>query len=166
MHYVLDTRFFIVSREYYPTVFRSFWSKLDELVSLGTISSVSEVAREIENYGGKQEHLLMWTKQNKHIFTTPSEAEQDNVRKIFSVPNFTNLISKRNMLEGNPSADPFLIAKAMTKKDSIVVSGEKPANQDSRRNMQGSYKIPDVCEHFGVRCITPRQFMEEQEWSF
>ncbi len=166
MHYVLDTGFFRISRDYYPTVFLSFWGKLDKLVSLEAISSVSEVEKEIKNYGGEQEHLLQWTKRNRHIFTAPSEEQQNNVRKIFRVSNFTNLISKRSMLEGKPSADPFLIAKAMTKKSGILVSDEKPAKQDSRGNIQGSYKIPDVCNYCGVRCITPQQFMEEQEWSF
>ncbi len=166
MHYVLDTGFFVRSRSYYPNTFHSFWEKLDELVISENISSVSQVKKEIESYRGEQEHMLEWITQNKKIFTQPNEEEQEAVRRIFAVPNFRSLIESRDMLVGKPCADPFVIAKAMTKEGGRVVTSEKPAKKDKRENIQGSPKIPDVCSYFEIPCITPQQFMEEQKWTF
>ncbi len=164
-HYVLDTGFFIRSREYYPETFPSFWKKLGYLVLSEKISSVVEVKKELEKYGGEQEHLLEWIKQNKNIFTKPNEKEQNNVRKVFSTNNFRNLINKRRILDGKPFADPFVIAKVMIE-ESTVITTEKFAKKDKKGKIQGSPKIPDVCIYFGVRCLTPQEFMKEQNWKF
>lgn len=166
MHYVLDTGFFILSRDYYPETFPSFWENLDKLVDLQKLSSVSEVEKELNNYGGKQQHLLQWIRKNKNIFTKPSIQEQQKVREIFSISNFKNLIKKKELPEGKAFADPFVIAEAMTIQEGIVVTRENPAGKDSKGNIQGSPKIPDVCKHFGIRCLNPQQFMEEQNWKF
>ena len=167
MHYVLDAGFFTQSRLYYPNTFPSFWEKLDELVVSRDISSVSEVKKEIKNYGGEQEHMLEWIEQNKDIFTKPSEEEQEEVRRIFyEVPIFRNLINKKNILKGDPTADPFVIAKAMIIEGGRVVTSEKPEKKDKKGNIQGPPKIPGVCSHFEIPCITPQQFMEEQKWTF
>ena len=48
MHYVLDTGFFVLSRDYYPDTFSSFWVELDKLIMSQDISSVDEVKDEIK----------------------------------------------------------------------------------------------------------------------
>lgn len=165
-HYVLDTGFFVVSRTYYPGTFPSFWKKLNNAASMGIISSVDEVKKEIESYGGEQDHLLRWMKLNKYIFTEPSAKEQDYIRQIFLKADFSELIGKRDFLKNKPSADPFVIAKARVAKNGIVVTKELPAKKDKKGNRQGAPKIPDICAHFEVQCITPQRFMEKQKWRF
>ncbi len=163
--YVLDSRLFIISRDYYPDTFPSFWEKMDMMVGNKTISSVQEVYEELERYGGKQEHLLIWIKNNKEIFTQPTLEEQQKVREIFEIKEFQQLISKKNQLIDRPSADPFVIAKASVIRG-VVVTGELPTKRGDKGKMQGKPKIPDVCTHFSIPCITPQQFMEEQNWKF
>lgn len=166
MHYVLDTGFFRISRDYYHETFPSFWQALGRLILIQEVSSVSEVKKELENYGGEQDYLLNWIKTNKNIFTIPSKKEEENMRRIFSISNFTNLISKQTMLEGKPWSDPFVIAKAMAIKDGIVVTTEKFAKKDRTGKVQGSPKILDVCKYFDVDCISPQEFMKRQNWQF
>ena len=166
MHYVLDTSFFVVTRDYYPESFGGFWVNMDDAASSDLISSVSEVKKELENYQGEQEDLVEWVANHVNIFTKPSLEEQNHIRDIFQIQMFQNLMSKQTMLEGKPFADPFVIAKAMTIEGGIVVTREKPAMRDKKNNIQGSHKIPDVCQHFGVECISPREFMRREHWSF
>ncbi len=163
--YVLDSRLFIISRDYYPEIFPSFWEKMDEMIVSKTISSVQEVYEELERYGGEQKHLLTWIKNNKKIFTQPTIKEQQKVRNIFAIQGFQQLISKKNQMLDRPSADPFIIAKASVIRG-VVVTGELPIKKNKIGKMQGKPKIPDVCAHFGIPCITPQRFMEEQNWQF
>ena len=163
--YILDSRLFIISRDYYPGNFPSFWKNMSEMITNKTIFSVQEVYEELEKYGGEQGHLLAWIKNNKKIFTQPTLQEQQKVREIFAIKEFQQLISKKNQMIGGPSADPFVIAKASVT-HGIVVTGELPIKRDKHGKMQGKPKIPDVCAHFDIPCITPQQFMEEQNWKF
>ena len=165
-HYILDTGFFIVIREYYPNTFPAFWEKMEEAVNSNLISSVTEVRREIERYKGYQPHILEWCSTNKRIFTDPTEEEQNNLREIFKIKDFQALVDKKATLKGGPLADPFLIAKAMAKPESIVVTREQHAKKDKKGNQQGPLQIPDVCQHFGVEVVSPREFLEREKWQF
>lgn len=165
MHYILDTGFFIIIRDYYPNAFPAFWEKMDQAVGSNLISSVKEVKKELEQYGGKQEHLLKWIKDHEKIFTNPTSEELNKVRQIFEVPEFQNLIDKKKRLGGGPCADPFVIAKAM-KENAVLISREKPAARNKKGELQGSVKIPDVCKNFNIVCLSPEKFMEKEGWIF
>lgn len=166
MHYVLDTGFFIVTRDYYPDTFPTFWEKMNDAVRLGLISSVSEVRKELERYGGEQAHLINWVASHANIFTKPNEVEQNHVRAIFGTNDFQNLLNKQAILEGRAIADPFVIAKSMMIGNSVVVTKENPAKRNTKGNIQGSPKIPDVCAHFNMKCILPSEFMRREKWQF
>ena len=159
MKYVLDTNFFVISKNYYPESFPSFWQKMEVAVSKEKISSVKEVRKELERYGGEQEYLLAWIKNHKNIFTEPSENEQDLIRQILRVPDFQELIERKSLLRGYPSADPFLIAKASVT-GGVVVTAEKFASKGKPP------KIPNVCKRFRVECVTPEEFMSRERWQF
>ncbi len=165
-HYVLDTGFFILSRDYYPDVFPTFWERMNDVVKEGVISSVHEVKKELERYGGEQKHLVKWIKDNSNIFTKPDEKEQNNMKNIFEDEYAQGLISKNKMLEGGPFADPLVIAKAMSSPMVTVVTRELPALKNKRGKAQGAPKIPDICNNLNINCITPEQFMQEQNWKF
>lgn len=157
MKYILDAGFFVRSRSYYPAVFPGFWEKMEEASGNGTLSSVKEVQRELERYGGHQVHLLEWIKSHRDVFTEPSLKEQGNVREILAVPKFQQLISEKSKKRGSPAADPFVIAKAWGIGGTVVtieVAGGK------------GIKIPDVCKHFGVPCMNPEEFMKREGWRF
>ena len=165
MKYILDARFFILSRDYYPEVFPTFWESIDSVVENGIASSVDEVYGELKQYGGEQDHLINWAKRNKRIFTKPTLDEQGNVGKIFTIPEFRRIMTRQKQLRGGPFADPFVIAKAIAT-GGIVVTGELPTNKGKKGTTQGSPKIPDICKHFGVECITPEECMKRLDWRF
>ena len=163
--YVSDTGLFRISRDYYSSVFPSFWTAMEQLIQDGAVSSVDQVYDELVAYRGKQHDLLDFLRNHKSTFTQPSHAEGLKVREIFSVSEFQKILNKKKQLKGGPFADPFVIAKAMVE-GSVVVTGELPTGKDKSGNIQGHPKIPNICEYFDVRCITPREFMEEQGWQF
>lgn len=165
MEYILDTGFFVISRSYYPDTFSSFWEKMDAAIIANQISSVSEVKAELERYGGEQTYLIDWLNKQRSIFTRPTPEEQNNVREILAKKEFQSLIKKQSILGGYPAADPFVIAKAMTR-GGAVVSKESPANRDRNGRIIHIPKIPDVCKNFSIPCFSPQEFMERMEWRF
>lgn len=165
MHYVLDAGFFVVTRNYYPDTFPTFWQRMEQAVDSEIISSVREVRKELENYGGEQAYLLEWMKTYKHIFTQPTPEEQNSLREMFLRSDYRGLVDEKKILKGGDVADPFVIAKARVLKASVVTN-EGPAKRDKNGNMQGSLKIPDVCQQFDVPCLSPKEFMSQEGWKF
>ncbi len=156
MAYVFDTNSFRVLGNYYPKQFPTFWKKFNRAVAIGEIASVREVRRELE-FQVDHAHLLDWIKRQKGIFLLPIPAETRFVSEIFSVPHFLGLVHQKNILKGNPCADPFIIAKAK------VINGCVVTEEKQRPNAP---KIPNVCDYFGVDCTNLQGFMERERWTF
>ena len=154
--YVMDTGFFVTCRSYYHENFPSFWNKMNEAVIVGKISSVKEVQKELENYGGEQEHLLNWIERHEHIFTDPTLEELDKTREIFKIPKFLKIVKNQARMQEKPVAVPFVIAKAWETRATLVT--------EESRKKEG--KIPDVCEYFGVKCMNTEEFMKNEGWKF
>ncbi len=159
MPYVLDTGFFIISRDYYPDIFPGFWESMKEAAENGILFSVREVKKEIENYGGPQEHLHNWIKSYINIFDAPTQGEVNRVREILGIPKFQHLIKQKDRLQDKPVADPFVIARAW-EIGGTVVTRELLSKDEKAPN------IPNVCSHFGVPCINPEEFMKQVGWRF
>jgi len=157
MTYVFDTSSFIVLGHYFPKQFPSFWDRLNAAVSAGQALSVREVRNELD-YHATRDHLREWIKTNRHIFLSPTPQEMAFVAKIFSVRHFQQLVGEKQRLQGRPVADPFVIAAAAVKGDACVVTEEtcKP----------NAAKIPNVCEHFHIACVSLEGFMAEEGWTF
>lgn len=155
MIYVFDTNSFSEMSPYFPDVFPAFWTRFDQAVAAGEITSTREVLRELKD--GPQNHILDWCKLNSAIFTTPDGVETAFVPRIFAVPQFQQLISTKSALRGTPVADPFVIARAAAL-GGTVVSEESPK--------PGKPNIPAVCQHFGVPCMKLGDFMRAERWTF
>lgn len=156
MLYVFDTNSLRILSNFFPQRFPSFWTKFDKYVSEGKTISVREVLKELE-IQINVEHLQNWIKENKKIFFLPSEDESLFVSKIFAVSHFQHLISHEARLKGNPVADPFVIAVAKIKGGCVVTEEKWKKN---------SAKIPNICEHFEIKCTNLEGFMETENWEF
>ncbi len=158
--YVFDSGPLIdLFRHYYRERFPSLWQHFDGMVADGRITSTREVGNEIEGHGDKLAEWLEALKENrKNVFVTPTSAELEVVRQIFGVRHFQAMIRKRQLLEGRPVADPFVIARAKCLNDGCVVTTE--------RHTPNAPKIPNVCEHFGVDWTDLEGFMEREQWCF
>ncbi len=156
MSYVFDNSpLSVLFKNFYRKTFRSLWEHFDELVANGEIVSTREALREIED--GAPNNLLDWAKQHGKLFATPTAAEGAFVAKIYGVTHFQQNIEQQKLLKGGKNADPFVIAKAAVE-GHAVVSMEllKPH----------AAKIPNICQHFGIECLTLEEFMDAEGWEF
>ena len=142
-------------RNYYPSRFPSLWKRFDILIKDGTIVSTREVLREIND--GPIETLRAWAKDNHELFPAPTAVEGEYVTKIFAVGHLQQNIEMQKLLRGGKNADPFVVAKGAVEKRAVVTMEKFKDN---------AAKIPNICRHFGVPCITLEQFMGKEGWSF
>jgi hypothetical protein len=101
--------------------------------------------------------LREWAAQNHHLFATPKAAEGAFVAKIYSVVHFQQNIELQKILKGGNNADPFVIAKAACENRTVVTMETLKPN---------GVKIPNICKHFGVKCLSLEEFMDEEGWQF
>lgn len=156
MSYVFDNSpLSVMFKNYYPKRFKKLWGEFKKLTDNGDILSTREVLREIED--GAPQNLREWAEKNKHIFSTPTAAEAAFVAQIYGVAHFQHNIEKKKIHKGGNVADPFVIARALVESCPVVtVEVFKP----------GGAKIPNICKHFDIECLTLEQFMEKEGWEF
>jgi hypothetical protein len=153
MIYIFDTTCFCVIQQYFPC-FTNFWIKFNDSVSKGIILSVREVLNELQNMIYRP-HMQEWLKNHKHIFLKPTSEETEFLTRIFFIKHFRQLVKHKNILEGKPSADPFVIAAAKIKNACVVTEEEFKKN---------AAKIPNVCQYFKIECTNLEGFMKREKW--
>lgn len=77
--------------------------------------------------------------------------------QIFAVPHFLQIIERKKLLKGGLNADPFIIARAHVIGAAVVTLEGEPPN---------GAKIPNICRHFGIPCMSLEGFMEAEDWTF
>lgn len=154
--FVFDSNCFDALEMYFPSRFPSFWRAFDEAVSAGQIISVAEVRKEFDSYS-PAEHVQDWVKGHPEFFSAPTGGELQAMAQIFAVPHFQQLIGKKQILQGRPVADPFLISCAWCR-GATVVTEERPKPH--------SAKIPTVCEYFDVKWTNFEGMMTALRWTF
>ncbi len=156
MTYVFDTSpFSALFKSFYRRRFPTLWAQFDALTEQGSIVSTREVLRELEGFGLPE--LQEWLGNNRDIFSTPTAGEAAYVAQIFAVPHFQQNIELKKIYKGGLQADTFVVAKAAVI-EGTVVTLEKSAPNSAR--------IPNICEHFGIKCINLEEFMEAEGWEF
>ncbi|MGE4046274.1 MAG: PIN domain-containing protein [Acetobacteraceae bacterium] len=156
MNYVFDTSpFSTLFKNYYRRTFRSLWERFDELVEDGRIVSTREVLRELED--GPVESAAVWASQHSGLFAMPGAAEGAFVGRIYRVTHFQQNIEQRKVLRGGRCADPFVIARAAVETRAVVTVEEFKPN---------AVKIPNICRHFDIQCLSLEDFMEAEGWEF
>jgi hypothetical protein len=154
--YVLDTSpLLILFKSYYRARFPRLWERFDGLVADRRVVSTREVLRECTD--GPVDSLRLWAEGQGHFFHVPVAAEAQFVAQIYAVRHFQQNIEQKKLLKGGRNADPFVIAKAAIEGRCVVTMEELKPN---------SAKIPNICAHFGVECVTLEQFMEREGWQF
>jgi hypothetical protein len=156
LSYVFDTNAFSqLFHSYYRNRFPTLWEQFDELIESGEITSTREVYREIE--GDRVATLRDWAAVQRDLFLAPNAAEAGFVGQIFAVPHFLQIIERKKLLMGGLNADPFIIARAHAIGATVVTLEGEPAN---------GAKIPNICRHFGIQCMSLEGFMEAEDWTF
>lgn len=156
MSYVFDTSpLSALFKSYYPGRFPTLWANFQALVDNGSIVSTREVQREIED--GAVEALRIWAADHPALFAIPTAAEAAVIASIYQVPHFQQNIEQQKLLKGGRNADPFVIAKAAVEGHTVVTMELIKPN---------AAKIPNICQHLGVHCLTLEAFMEAEGWQF
>lgn len=156
MSYVFDTNAFSqLFHSYYRNRFPTLWQQFDTLLAEGGITSTREVAREIE--GDRVVALREWAANQRDLFPTPNADEARFVAHIFAVPHFLQIIERKKLLKGGLNADPFVIARAQSIGGTVVTLEGAPLN---------GAKIPNICQHFQIPCLSLEGFMEAEDWTF
>jgi len=153
MKYIIDTNVFrTFFRYYYKEITPELFEKLDKMIREGNLISVKEVYRELENQHKTDSDFMKEIKEYKSIFQEPTSEEEIKVlEEIYSNRNFQNNIREKNMINGFPVADAFLVAKAKVEKG-IVVTAENYSPNAAR--------IPNICEKVNVEYISFKEFLE------
>jgi len=154
--YIVDNSSFMVLGTYYPESFPTIWKKINDLVESGDFLSVKEVQKEIEA-GCKFLHIEKWVKNNKAIFKKPTSQELTFVTEMFKEEKNRELIKHKNILNGSPVADPFIIASAK-------INGAIVITEESYK--RGGARIPSICEKYDIDCIKIEQFLILEELIF
>ena len=63
----------------------------------------------------------------------------------------------QKLLKGGLNADPFVIARASVENRTVVTMEKLKAT---------AAKIPNICCHFGISCLSLEEFMEAENWRF
>ena len=77
--------------------------------------------------------------------------------QIYSIPHFQHNLERKKLLKGGYFADPFIIAKAK------VVNGIVVTEEALRDN---AAKIPNICKHFDIGCVSLEGFLLNEDWKF
>lgn len=156
MSYVFDTSALsALFRSYYRRRFPSLWQRFDDLVVKGGVVSTREVFREIGD--SSIESLRDWAAENPAVFTVPNAEEGAFVARIYDVQHFQQNIERQKLLRGGRNADPFVIAKAAVLECAVVTMEQLRPH---------AVRIPNICEHFSMPCMTLEVFMEAEGWEF
>ncbi|MBB5659553.1 PIN domain-containing protein [Brevundimonas halotolerans] len=154
--YVFDTSpLSTLFKNYYRARFPSLWNRFDGLVGDGHIVSTREVLREVDD--GPVESLRVWAADRSEFFHIPNASEGAFVAEIYRVAHFQQNIEQRKLLKGGRNADPFIVAKAASEGRCVVTMELYKDN---------AAKIPNICRHFRVDCLTLEEFMEREGWQF
>jgi hypothetical protein len=156
MKYCLDTSVYIQAyRLYYAfDIAPPFWKALSDLAEDGIIVSPIAVYDELM-IGG--DDLKQWAKDYKKVlFVEPDSKVNPAYREVVDFANnrYRDQHWIREFLRG---ADPWVVAQAKAH-DLIVTTmeGEKKSEEVDQLSGRfvGEIKIPNMCNHFGIKFIS------------
>ncbi len=146
--YCIDTSALIHMSIVYPRdVFPSPWEDLEMLKRNARLVAPPQVLEELRP---KNDALLEWAKANRDMF----EATEEEIRLAADIVHkFSRLVDTERETE---QADPFVIALAITNGCSVVTEEKGESER----------KIPGVCAHYQVECLSLLEFFREQDWVY
>lgn len=158
MIYLLDANVIDANRDYYPIDrVPEFWGWLEHHGSDGGIKVPSEMFEEVKS---GRDALAAWARQ-QHVSDALVLREDPcvvTVARVIDEGYANDLTDTQTELLGQ---DPFLIAYALIRSpDRCVVTTERSKPTRIRHNRH----VPDVCNHFGVRCCDTFAFTKHMDF--
>lgn len=150
--YCIDTSSLLQAKfSYPPDTFTSLWDRLDRMIDDGELLAPEDVLRELAR---KDEDLHAWAKQRPRLFYEIDSALQLEVAAVLaSFPRLVDSTRSRSM------CDPWIIGLAK-------VTGRTVVTEERLSTKPEIPRIPDVCDHYGIRRINLLGMIREKGWSF
>lgn len=152
--YCFDTSALINSwRLYYrPNLFGGLWERIGDGIMSGRILIPDEVRKEV---GDGKDPLISWLKQYQKYIVPLS---QEQIEIASNIVNKYPLASKYKKPRPH-HADPIVIAVASLYSCTVVTY--EGLNGDKKNPA-----IPDLCNEYGVECLSMSGFFEKEGLSF
>lgn len=148
--YIIDTNIFRpLYNVIYRDVFPEIWEGIDELIALNKLCTVAEVKKECKYQLHHRPEYVEWEMAHPHLFLKPGIEDFKMLQEIYKIPQFC--MKPKDIKNKKAHADGFLVAKAHVLKG-CVVTEESPLSKDPA-------KIPNICKHFNVDCISLHEFL-------
>ncbi len=146
--YTIDTCCLIYGWKFYPPdIFPGLWTKLEDLINNGVLRATEEILIELKK---NDDELLEWVNERNGFFIQVDGSIQELVLDVLKEhPSLYDLEKNKS------GADPFVIALAMQNNCTVVTEEKKSGNPDKP-------KIPNVCDHYGIRHINLISLLREQ----
>jgi Domain of unknown function (DUF4411) len=137
--------------EYYGAdIFPDHWSQIETMITNGEIVAPRQVERELERHATKRERLGPWLRVRGYMFRdVDTDAQLDLAKRIVNV--YPAYAASENYLG---DLEVITLAGAL---GLSVISLEAPNQQSGKRRP----KIPNVCEEFGVGCMSVAGLLRE-----
>ena len=169
--YIIDSSSLIEIKRRYPRrTLPGIWDDLNALCLADQLVAPVEVKNEILQ---RDDELKKWIEDHDKIFWENDFPILEKTREVLAIfPEMSDFNS-----QNNAQADPFLIGLAMVltdrtqhrfeKREVIVVSEElSDLEKNSKLPFSQIKKIPDVCNHFELKCINHMEMFKLEGFRF
>ncbi len=158
--FCFDSSTFIkLHRSYGEDLIPEIWQELESLFKNEKIISHAVVFEELTT-SVKKDALSKWISSKKRYFKKMSDNQAIHVSNI--IKKFPGLINANNEKD---QADPWLVALVLEEKSkSGLFSSEKEYFIVSEEKIESPHKIPAVCEHFGIKHLSLKDFFKYNGW--
>jgi rRNA-processing protein FCF1 len=154
--YWIDSCVFIDSANGPYTFARApgYWLFIDKGLKEKSICTSEMVYRELVGFG---DELSKWIKHRKQfgLCIPLDKAVQEQMTKVADHVATCGRYDASNISDFLSGADPWIIAHAITN-GGTVVTNESRLQPNAKK-----VRIPDICAHFKVRCISGYQMLDE-----
>lgn len=156
--YCIDTSSMIHAwvEVYPPDVAPPLWEYMEEAIADERLISPQDVREELMY----PEDLKAWVKEQDSMFKELEPPLVDTLKDTLNWARDRLSAQRIDFRREDLKADPIVVALARLT-GATVVCEEFP-----RRGQQGRPKIPDYCDHFGIRCIKTLGLIREMGWRF
>jgi len=167
--YVVDTSFLIEIHKRYPEkTLPGIWKDLDALIREGRVIAPEYVRSEINR---QDDELKEWVNHRSEMFESISTELWETTRIVVNTfPRTAHALSQRP-----DHADPFVIGLAIKRRKqarfeprTIVVVAEEKGKLAENPILRDNEieKIPDVCQKFGILCVTHLEMFKREGFRF
>ena len=148
----------LIHLKYYPRdLFGPLWDFIEGLMASGHLVAPNEVLRELSK---QDDEVFKWAKNMKAAFINLDEDQGAVLTEVL-----TAFPALAEAMKAYPHADPIVVSVALLR------TRQNPENPcavvtEEKLGGNGSRKIPNVCQKFGLKTVTLLDMLREEGLRF